>query len=509
MELNLSKRPTNKPIIILSGASGFIGRHVVDFFKEDFYIYALARRTQKMVNINFHPNINWIRVDIGEKEMVEQVMEQISAAGGADYFIHLAGYYDFGNEPNPEYDRTNVNGTKNILDNIYKLEIKRFIFSSSLTVTEFNRPGLIINENSPANATFPYAISKRKAEEMLYTFSGQFPVTIIRLAAIFSDWCEYGPLYIFLSKWLSNKWDARILAGKGNSAVPYLHVRNLVQFFKTIIIKSENLPRYQIAIASPNGDTSHKELFEISRRYFFGQSVSAFYIPKWFAYWGVFMKDQLGKIIKRRPFERPWMIKYIDLRMNIDSSETQKLLNWKPIKRLHIKRRLLFLIEKMKSNPFIWNHKNEEALHKDLPAKCNLIICETMFKIENSVVKMTLNQLTSPLNHDIYPSYQKMDIETLTQRLEYIFRMIKTAIRTGDRMHILSYAHNLAKERVKENYNAQEVINANRLIADNIVSFLSAQPSLKNKSQWIYDEVMMTIQLIEDEIEETFEEEKK
>jgi len=114
----LPDRPTNKPVLVLSGASGFIGRHIVDFFKEEFYIYALARRTQKMVNINFHPNINWIRVDIGEKEMVKGVMDQIAEAGGADYFIHLAGYYDFGNEPNLEYERTNINGTKNILEAI-------------------------------------------------------------------------------------------------------------------------------------------------------------------------------------------------------------------------------------------------------------------------------------------------------------------------------------------------------------------------------------------------------
>ncbi|MCK5078154.1 MAG: NAD(P)-dependent oxidoreductase, partial [Calditrichia bacterium] len=337
--------------------------------------------------------------------------------------------------------------------------------------------------------------------------SNKFPVTIVRLAAIFSDWCEYGPLYVFLSKWLSKKWDAKILAGKGNSAVPYLHVRNLVEFFKTTIEKCDTLPQFHIAIASPNGCTSHKELFEISRRYFFGQAASPFHIPKWFAYFGVLMKDLLGKAINKRPFERPWMIKYVDLEMEINATATHNLLNWKPVKRLHILRRLLFQIEKMKSNPFIWHHKNEEALHKNIPAKCNLIICETMFKIEQSVVKMTLNHLMSPQNKDMYPSYQKMDTETLTLRLEYIFRMIKTAIRTGDRMHILSYAHNLAEERIKEKYKAEEVISANRIIANNIVSFLSAQPSLKNKSQWIYDEIMMTIQLIEDEIEDTFEEE--
>ena len=42
-----------------------------------------------------------------------------------------------------------------------------------------------------------------------------FPVAIVRLAAIYSDWCEYGPLYNFLITWLSKSWKSNMLAGKG------------------------------------------------------------------------------------------------------------------------------------------------------------------------------------------------------------------------------------------------------------------------------------------------------
>ena len=36
--------------------------------------------------------------------------------GGADYVVSLAGYYDFTNQEHPEYTRTNITGTRNLLD---------------------------------------------------------------------------------------------------------------------------------------------------------------------------------------------------------------------------------------------------------------------------------------------------------------------------------------------------------------------------------------------------------
>mgnify|MGYP000243527337 CR=1 FL=1 len=35
------------PRIIVTGSSGFIGRHLLDALKEDYRIYALARRSRK------------------------------------------------------------------------------------------------------------------------------------------------------------------------------------------------------------------------------------------------------------------------------------------------------------------------------------------------------------------------------------------------------------------------------------------------------------------------------
>jgi len=184
----MKNRPSKLPILVLSGASGFIGRHLLSALRENYYIYALARRPQKSADVPLHKNIVWIRIDIANERDIKRVINEIAENGGADFCIHLAGFYDFRNKPDPEYTRTNVEGTRNILSATLILNLKRFIFSSSLAAIDFFDSTKTINEDSLLDAQYPYALSKQAGEKLVESFSSNFPCTTIRLAAIFSDW---------------------------------------------------------------------------------------------------------------------------------------------------------------------------------------------------------------------------------------------------------------------------------------------------------------------------------
>ena len=93
-----------------------------------------------------------------------------------------------------------------------------------------------------------------------------------------------------------------------------------------IIQNTKELPKYDIYIASPDGCTSQKELYDIAVRYNLGRQKKPLFFPKWFTYLGVLFLDRAGSIIGRRPFERPWMIQYVDLKLNVDASYTHKKL---------------------------------------------------------------------------------------------------------------------------------------------------------------------------------------
>jgi len=499
------KRPSKLPIIVLTGASGIIGRHFIKAFQDDAYIYAIARRSQKEADVEIHKNIHWIRIDIAEEPSVKRAINLITNQGGADFFVHLGGYYDFVNKEHSEFERTNVNGTRLILKYTPQLNIKRFIFASSTTVTKFRTAKDILTEESPADATFPYARSKRKSEDMLRSDEIKFPVTIVRLAAVFSDWCEYGPLYTFLSTWLYPSWKSRVLAGKGISAIPYIHVRNLNSFLAQVIRKTNQLPDYHILIAGSNGYSTHKELYDLSVRYNYGFIKKPYFIPKWFAYLGVSGMNIMGKILKLDIFEKPWMISYIDTQMNIDSSHSRALLDWEPIPRYHVMRRLLFLIENMKTDPYRWDQINYQSIHKRSSSSPNLLIYEKMLTCEREIIDGAVEHFMEDRNKVQVAKYQLLGKKELAKRLQYLFTIAKTAVRTGDRMHALEYARRLAVERFAEKFEAQDVKNMVDLFGTHIYEYLSRLQELQGMDGRINDEITMTIRLICDEVEDSYE----
>jgi len=301
--------------VVITGASGFIGRHFLETIRDTHTVIAIARRSAREAGIPDHPNVHWIQWDIGGMQSFDEVRQQIVRLGGADFLFHLAAFYDFNYSDDLAYERTNITGTRNVIRLATELHVKRFVFASSLAACNFPRPGTSITEQTPVDANFAYARTKKAGEEMVREVSGDMASTIIRFAAVFSDWCEYPPLYKFLETWLSRKYDSRILGGKGESAVPYIHISDLVKIFQVIMQKSHLLPQFDIYAASPDGSTSHRELFELATHDFFGTDVKPVFLPRLVAFPGILLRNLMGYLhLTPMPFEKLWMLKYLDLK---------------------------------------------------------------------------------------------------------------------------------------------------------------------------------------------------
>ncbi len=313
-------------------------------------------------------DIHWFQVDIGHFDSLREVFYRIKEMDRVELLLHLAGYYDFTGEDHPEYTHTNVTGTKNLLELSASLNLKRFIFTSSVAACPFPKPGQSITENTPPTAPNHYARSKREGEEMIREYQDRVPACILRLAAIFSDWCEYGPLNNFFETWFSNGWNARILGGRGQWAVPYLHVQDLLLFYLRVIEKNDELSPLEVLQASPNGSTTHLELYREATRCYYGSPRFPVYVPKPMARLGISMRERAGRITGKMPFERAWMGDYIDLQLNVDSSQTHRRLDWMPRQELQILNRMSTMIHNIQNNPKEWERLS--PLRKKLP-RCN------------------------------------------------------------------------------------------------------------------------------------------
>lgn len=505
MANTLADNHNSKPTILVTGASGFIGRHFINAIKDDFNIYALARKSQKESDIPAHPNIVWILGDISKEKTVIRITDKIAAKGGVDFIFHFACYYDFENKDKPEYYQTNVKGTQYLLENTEKLNIIHFYYLSSLTVTDFTETNHAIDEDSPADAKGPYPRSKAIGEKLVKQFSKKFHCTIVRTSAIFSDWCEFGPLYVLLSTWLSSGWRSKILGGNGETAIPYLHVLDLINFLLCLVQNQQKLPKYSVLIASSDSSMSHKELFKLATRYNYGQPMSPQYIPKLLALIGIYFTYVTGNLIKKPTFERPWMAGYIDTQMIVNTSKTQRVIGWKPIPRYHIKRRLLYLIENMKSNPYNWKKINKASMDRQNKKRPNVQIYEALISIKEDCINHNIEYIMAKDKVKTFGRYQQLPKEELRERICYYYHMIETAIHYGDRKYILTFIPNLARARYLEDFELYEIAFLIDYIGRYIINALCRLPELSELKARIESEITMTIQMIIDEIEDIFD----
>jgi nucleoside-diphosphate-sugar epimerase len=493
------------PSIIVTGASGFVGRHVVEQLRGDYRIFCVARRSQRRAGVEEHPNVMWLEADIAERAQIEAVFRTIAEAGGADYVIHLAAYYDFTGLEHPEYARTNVTGLRNVLDLCTGLPLRRFIFASSLAACRFPPDGRALTESSPADGDHVYARSKRIGEEMLNEYHHAFPCVSVRLAALFSDWGEYPPLFVLLNAWFSRLWNANVVAGRGLTAIPYLHVHDVVTFLRRVLECGHDLTPGEVLIASGDGAVSHRELFGTATLAYEGKRRDPRYVPKALCRSGIWMLDALGRVTGQRPFERPWMADYIDQEMRVDSSVTRRLLGWNPRPRLGLLRRVPFLVENLKTDPHEWIARNQAAM-KAVWISDYLKIYWLLQKHEAEIIDAFHAALTGPDRRERFPSYRRFAAAEHDWNHRLLVRQLFNAVRTGDKSVFMTYCRDLAERRFREGFSAEEFCGAVELLNLICMRILRRDPESDGMRQQILDYLTMTLRYGCDQAQETFEE---
>jgi nucleoside-diphosphate-sugar epimerase len=493
-----------RPRIVVTGSSGFVGRQLLDILKDQYKVYGLARRSQAISGAPVHENIRWHQVDIADRVGLERVFREIALDGSADMVIHLAAHYDFTGVEHEEYERTNVRGLRNVLDASRTLDIRHFVFSSSVAACKLPSPGQALDEDSPANGEHIYARTKGIGEAMLGEYAADFHSVIVRFAALFSDFCEYPPLYMFLDTWLSKRWNRRMLGGKGESAIPYLHIKEVPLFMLRLFDKLDTLDQGQVLIASPDEPVSHAELFDIACREYFGRQVRPILMPRALCRPGMQLRDAVGRLTGDRPFEQPWMADYIDTRMTIDAHRTRQMLEWAPRERLEVLERMPFLVSNFKGQPDEWHRANRAAM-KNVHMRSFLRLYQLMEHYEQEIAAEYDARLTSEQGKKRFPSYQTMDEE---QRLWYthlILHQLMNAVKTRDRSILTKYCAALAARRYHEGFRSHEVCAAVEMLNAVCFKVLLSDPEGRALKQRMIDHITVSLRAGCDSARDTFE----
>jgi len=164
--------------VLVTGGSGFIGRHVVATLAE-------AGARVRVVDLVPHPDpsVDIVCGDIADPDTVDAAYD-----GGIDYVVHLAAVTSVlksVQQPELTY-QTNVAGTHRVLEGARGAGVKALAFASTNAVTgPMEEP--TITERSRLRPLTPYGATKAAGEMLMSSYTAAYGIrcTAIRLTNVY------------------------------------------------------------------------------------------------------------------------------------------------------------------------------------------------------------------------------------------------------------------------------------------------------------------------------------
>ncbi len=223
--------------ILITGGAGFIGSHLsekiiglghkvicVDNFN-DYYDPAI--KENNISGIIDNDNYRLYRADILDKEAIGEIF----SISRIDLVIHLAARA--GVRPSLSnavlYEKVNIEGTINLLENCREHDIDKFIFASSSSVYGGNKKIPFSETDRVDSPVSPYAATKKSGELICYTYHHLYNIAVFA----FRFFTVYGPRQ--RPEMAIHKFSRKILEGKpikvygdGTSSRDYTYIDDII-----------------------------------------------------------------------------------------------------------------------------------------------------------------------------------------------------------------------------------------------------------------------------------------
>lgn len=244
--------------ILVTGATGFIGSHLIQrLIEEKFEVGILKRENSNVWRIeNLLDKISIYNVDLRNTQEVYKAVSCFRP----DAIIHLAAYYstEHKQEEISSMIDTNVLGTVNLLEVSKEFGIKLFINTSSCFIYKESENKL--REDADLNPLNLYALTKLQAEQACTFYAEKYGLRIVT----FRLFPPYGPkdherrLIPYVIKSLLNGNKPRLTTGM--QKWDFVYVSDIVEaYFK--LLSTFNLPiKHEIFNIGTGNATSVREV---------------------------------------------------------------------------------------------------------------------------------------------------------------------------------------------------------------------------------------------------------
>jgi UDP-glucose 4-epimerase len=212
--------------VLITGANGFLGRHVVaEFLRRGHTVRALVRPAARLEDLGWPEQVEVARADL------RVARDLVAAFAGVDVLVHLAAAVTGGEEA--QFAATVV-GTERLLDAMALSSTRRLVLASSFSVYDWSAIRGTLTEESPLEAGADlyerdgYAVAKAWQERIVHraTEARGWQLTILRPGFIWG----HGNAYLAC---LGQKVGRVHLVFGGSTRIPITHVVNCADLFAT------------------------------------------------------------------------------------------------------------------------------------------------------------------------------------------------------------------------------------------------------------------------------------
>jgi len=222
--------------VLVTGAAGFIGHHVVEKLVETGYrviaLDNLVRASPRGIKVLRDLGLDLVTVDIRDLGGMKRLLEEYRP----EAIVHAAALIDvYESTRLPDlYVDVNVRGTAVLLRASVEAGVSRFIYLSSAAV--YGEPVCLpIDEEHPTNPLSPYGASKLGGEYLVKSMQrsvGKPDYVILRLFNVYGPGQDPASPYAgVISKFVSNatRGESLVIYGDGEQTRDFIHVDDVVE----------------------------------------------------------------------------------------------------------------------------------------------------------------------------------------------------------------------------------------------------------------------------------------
>ena len=141
-----------EPVVLITGASGFIGRHAQVYLLDAGFSVRVLLRSETSFENDCHSKLKKYYGNLTDAGSLRKACE------GVDYVVHLAGIAHINEAKKDCLHKINVNGTKLLINAAIASKVKKFVLvSSSLAVESMGDP----------DSSTAYGATKLMAEKLI------------------------------------------------------------------------------------------------------------------------------------------------------------------------------------------------------------------------------------------------------------------------------------------------------------------------------------------------------